>query len=226
KVARAQDGIFLCQQKYALDIICEAGLLGGKPSKFPMEQNHHLGLAKGCLFEDLEQYRRLGARDKAIVNMMVGLFRGFSSFMEKKKQHTVSRSSAEAEYRSMALTTGELKWLKGILKSLGVDHPRPMLLYCDSQAALHIFRNPIFHERTKHIEVDCHYIRDEIVSGNLDARHVSTKQQAANFLLKLLVKYNLIIHFTSWVFKIFTYQLEGGIEKRYVKSSIMRFDFI
>nr|GEY50014.1 retrovirus-related Pol polyprotein from transposon TNT 1-94 [Tanacetum cinerariifolium] len=57
--ARAQDGIFLCQQKYALDIICEAGLLGAKPSKIPMEQNRRLGLAKGRLFEDPEQYRRL-----------------------------------------------------------------------------------------------------------------------------------------------------------------------
>ena len=66
-----------------------------------------------------------------------------------KKQHTVSRSSVEAEYRSMATTTCELKWLKALLHSLGVAHPRPMQLYCDSQAALHIAANPIFHERTK-----------------------------------------------------------------------------
>ncbi|GJS34726.1 retrovirus-related pol polyprotein from transposon RE2, partial [Tanacetum coccineum] len=62
EVARAQDGIFLCQRKYALDIICEAGLLGAKPSKILMEQNHRLGLAKGHLFEDPEQYRRLVGR--------------------------------------------------------------------------------------------------------------------------------------------------------------------
>nr|GEU94908.1 hypothetical protein [Tanacetum cinerariifolium] len=127
EVARAQDGIFLCQLKYALDIICEAGLLGAKPSKIPMEQNDRLGLAKGRLWDSPVSWKT-------------------------KKQHTVSHSSAEAEYRFMALTTGELKWLKGILKSLGVDHPQPMLLYYDSQAALHISRNPVFHERTKHIE--------------------------------------------------------------------------
>ncbi|GJY62094.1 retrovirus-related pol polyprotein from transposon TNT 1-94 [Tanacetum coccineum] len=105
-----------------------------------------------------------------------------------KKQHIVSRSSAKAEYRSMALTTGELKWLKRLLKSFGIHHPQPMLLYCDSQGALHISRNPVFHERTKHIEVDCHYIRDELVSGNLDARHVHTKEQVTDFFTKALGK--------------------------------------
>nr|GEZ91703.1 retrovirus-related Pol polyprotein from transposon TNT 1-94 [Tanacetum cinerariifolium] len=105
-----------------------------------------------------------------------------------KKQHTVSCSSAEVEYRSMALTTGELKWLKGLLKSFGIHHQQPMLLYCDSQAALHISRTPVFHERTKHIEVDCHYIRDELVSENLAARHVHTKEQVADFFTKALGK--------------------------------------
>ena len=71
-----------------------------------------------------------------------------------KKQHTVARSSAEAEYRSMASTTCELKWIKGVLSSLGISHSMPIQLYCDSQAALHIAKNPVFHERTKHIDVD------------------------------------------------------------------------
>lgn len=71
---------------------------------------------------------------------------------------------AKAEYRSMATTICELKWLKGLLHSLGVVYSGPMKLFCDSQAAIHIATNPVFHERTKHIEVDCHFIRDEVQS--------------------------------------------------------------
>ena len=84
-----------------------------------------------------------------------------------KKQHTVSRLSAEAEYRSMSMTTCELKWLKGTLSSLNVLHTIPMLLHCDSQTTLHISHNPVFHDRTKHIEVDGHFVSDVIFSGIL-----------------------------------------------------------
>ena len=63
-----------------------------------------------------------------------------------KKQHVVSHSSAEAEYCSMAATTCELKWLKAVLTSLGVPHDESMKLHCDSQVALHIAHNPLFHE--------------------------------------------------------------------------------
>ena len=80
-----------------------------------------------------------------------------------KKQQMMSQSFAEAEYRSMANTTCEHKWVNGILSSLGIIHPMPMQLYCDSQ----VTQNHVFHECTKHIEVDCHFVRNEIIYGHL-----------------------------------------------------------
>jgi hypothetical protein len=70
----------------------------------------------------------------------------------------VARSSAEAEYRAMASTTSELIWIKQVLADLKIEHKKPMKIFYDNQAARHIASNPVFHEKTKHIEVDCHFI--------------------------------------------------------------------
>jgi len=100
----------------------------------------------------------------------------------------MSRLSAEVEYRSIAMTTCELKWLKGILSSLNVIHSTPMFLHCDSQAALNISQNPVFHDRTKHIEVDCHFVRDAIILGDISPSFVPTNEQLADIFTKALGK--------------------------------------
>lgn len=81
----------------------------------------------------------------------------------------------------------ELKWLKGLLTSLGISHSQPMRLYCDNQAALHIAKNLVFHERIKHIEVDCHFVRNEILAGHIRPSYVSTHVQLADMLTKALL---------------------------------------
>ncbi|KAG4908388.1 hypothetical protein JHK86_056872 [Glycine max] len=86
----------------------------------------------------------------------------------------------------MAAVTGELKWLKGFLHSHSISHSQSMQLHCDNQAALHIVKNPIFHERTKHIEVDCHFISDEYLTGNIAPTYVPTHAQLVDIFTKAL----------------------------------------
>lgn len=103
-----------------------------------------------------------------------------------KKQPTVSRSSAESEYRAMADTTCELKWLKKLTLMLGFTHDQPITLHCDSKSAIYIATNPVFHERTKHVENDCHTTRDAVKAKFLRLEHISTKEQPADLLTKAL----------------------------------------
>ncbi|XP_019101870.1 PREDICTED: uncharacterized protein LOC109133316 [Camelina sativa] len=103
-----------------------------------------------------------------------------------KKQNVVSMSSAEAEYHSMSLTLRELKWLKGLLEDLGVQQAQPIDLHCDSQAAIHIAANPVFHERTKHVELDFHNVRDAAKARLIRLHFVRSASQLADVFTKAL----------------------------------------
>ena len=84
---------------------------------------------------------------------------------KSKKQATISLSSAEAEYRAIRQVVGELVWFERLLSELDVQCSLPIHVHCDSQAAVHIAKNPVFHERTKHIEIDCHFVRTKLHQG-------------------------------------------------------------
>ena len=101
-----------------------------------------------------------------------------------KKQTHVARSSTEAEYRAFADTTSELLWLRWLLKDLGVSTSSATPLYCDNQSAIHIAHNDVFHERTKYIEINCHFIRHHLVHGAFKLISVSSKDQLADIFTK------------------------------------------
>uniref|UniRef100_A0A5B6ZV70 Integrase catalytic domain-containing protein n=1 Tax=Davidia involucrata TaxID=16924 RepID=A0A5B6ZV70_DAVIN len=120
---------------------------------------------------------------------------GFCTFIggnlvtwRSKKQSVVARSSAEAEYRAMAHTACEITWLRTLLQEFGFPARDPTPLYCDNQAAIHIASNPVFHERTKHIEIDCHFIRSKVESKEIITPFVPSGCQLADIFTKALPK--------------------------------------
>ncbi|XP_071699281.1 uncharacterized protein [Rutidosis leptorrhynchoides] len=105
---------------------------------------------------------------------------------KSKKQSTISRSSFEAEYRAMANAASELTWLIRLFEELGITDLKPVTLHCDNQSALHIAKNPVFHERTKHIELDCHFTREKVMEGLIELSYLTTQNQLADVLTKIL----------------------------------------
>lgn len=79
----------------------------------------------------------------------------------------MARSSAKDEYRAMASTVCEVIWLRWLLCDLDARQEGATILFCDNNAARHIVTNPMYHERTKHVEMDCHFVRERVTSGEI-----------------------------------------------------------
>jgi len=101
-----------------------------------------------------------------------------------KRQNTVSRSSAEAEYRAVANGVAEATWLRRLLLELHAPLRRATLVYCDNISAVYMTSNPVQHQRTKHIEIDLHFVRERVAVGDLRVLHVPTSSQYADIFTK------------------------------------------
>ena len=101
-----------------------------------------------------------------------------------KRQNTVSRSSAEAEYRAVANGVTEATWLRQLLLELHAPSRRASLVYCDNISAVYMSSNPVQHQRTKHIEIDLHFVRERVALGDVRVMHVPMSAQYADIFTK------------------------------------------
>ena len=149
---------------------------------------------KGLLYEDKGHAQILGysdagyagSYDRRSISGYCVLIGGNLISWKSKQQNVVSLSSSEAEYRAMASATCELIWLKQLLKELRFGEVTQMTLICDNQAALHIASNLVFHEKMKHIEIDCHFICEKILSEIITTSFVNSNDQLVDVFTKSL----------------------------------------
>ncbi|GAA0165441.1 hypothetical protein LIER_20844 [Lithospermum erythrorhizon] len=178
EVARSQEGIFLSQRKYALDIISEARLLGAKPIVFPIEQNQRLASSTSAVLHDVERYRRLDHWSAAlrVVKYLKGN-PGQGILLSADCDLKLS-GWCDSNWTSCPITRRSVSDWIVFLGS--------MELFCDSQSTLHLAHNPVFHERTKHIEIDSHFLLDAVLADVIRMSHVSTTNQLADIFTKTL----------------------------------------
>lgn len=169
EIARSSQGIYINQRKYALDLLQDARLIGCKSASTPIVKNQNfvssietilpnqLHLSLLLLF--LRHFVMLIGRHVKILDVplqvIVSFLGNYLISWKTKKQVIVSRSSAEAEYHSLSSIVCELLWIDYLLSDLHHQSYKPIPMWCDNQEALHIMKNSVFHERTKHLDINC-----------------------------------------------------------------------
>lgn len=102
------------------------------------------------------------------------------------KQITIAKFSAETEYRALATTVSEVLWITYVFRDFQIKIPQPIVLYCDNLVVIHMVKNPMHHERTKHIDIDCHFVRDHYAKGLIKPVYIKSKDHVANMFTKVV----------------------------------------
>ncbi|GJV05578.1 ribonuclease H-like domain-containing protein [Tanacetum coccineum] len=130
---------------------------------------------------------------------------------KSKKQNTICKSSTEAKYRALAYVTSEVIWVLKILKDLDCSNLLPVKVFCDNNSAIKIVANPVFHERTKHLEIDLHFVREKILARVIKTEKIDTANQITDILTKGLdiKQHNLLCSKLNLV-DMFENKIKGG----------------
>ncbi|KAH9648571.1 retrovirus-related pol polyprotein from transposon RE1 [Citrus sinensis] len=173
-------GIYVSQTKYTKDLLTKAKMLESTSLSTPMAIKEQANPIDHKPVNAIE-YRRL-------VGGLQYLTLTRPDIVHAVNKPTVSRSSAEAEYRALASTAAELTWITYLYREIGIPLAQPPQLLSDNLSALHMTINPVFHARSKHIELDYHFIREKVVDGALVTKFVPSSLQIADVFTKALSK--------------------------------------
>ncbi|GJZ31859.1 ribonuclease H-like domain-containing protein [Tanacetum coccineum] len=197
KVGDTDDGICLSQRKYCLDLLSDFGLLACKPFVVPLEQNTSITSKSSDsdpVINNITEYQKLIGKLIYLTHTRPDIsysFHCLSQFMHKSLKSHIKIALKLLRYLKGSLGEG-IHISKNKNTSLEVfvdaDWAKPAKVFCDSQAAIKIAANPVFHERTKHLEIDLHFVRDKIISGVIETKNISTADQITDVLTKGLDK--------------------------------------
>ena len=130
-----------------------------------------------------------------------------------KKQPTMARSSTEAECKAVVNASSELIWINSLLRELSISLPAPVL-WCDNIGATYLSANPVFHARMKHIEIDFHFVREQVAARRLQVCIISSQDQMADLLTKALPKQRFQL-LRSKLNVLLAFLLRGGVKERH-----------
>ncbi|RVX18433.1 Retrovirus-related Pol polyprotein from transposon RE2 [Vitis vinifera] len=122
--------------------------------------------------------------------------------------------STKAEYKALANVAAEIQWIKSLLTDFRVPIAHSPILWCDNIVATYLTSNPLFHARTKHIEIDFHYVHDQVLRGQLHVQFVSTKDQYANALTKPLTSSRFLLLCDNLRVHSLPVRLRGHVEEQ------------
>ncbi|GJZ38513.1 cysteine-rich receptor-like protein kinase 8 [Tanacetum coccineum] len=174
------------------------GVLNVKPFAIPMDPIVKLNSTEGEPLSNPSKYKTLVGKllyltitrpDLAFAAQALSQFSHDPRITHYKALIKVLRSSIEAEYKALADSTCEISWLKCLLHDLHVNIPTPILMMCDNTSTIDLASNPIHHAKTKHIEIDCHFVRDKIKQGHIQLCFISTKSHILDILTKGLCRF-------------------------------------
>ncbi|GJU11433.1 ribonuclease H-like domain-containing protein [Tanacetum coccineum] len=183
EVLKIDKGLCMTQRKYCLELLPEVlRYLKGSPGLgIQFDKVSYLKLR---VFSDVD-WAKCPKTRKSVTRFCVFLGKSLVSW-KSKKQATLSRSSTEAEYRSMASAICKTVWLANLLHSLGLSSMFLVDLHCDNSSAIQLAANPVFHDKSKHFEIDVHFVREKVAAGVIKIVKVHTDLQVADIFTKCL----------------------------------------